>query len=432
MSRRKASDTNGLVAELLKDGGIAIREILAQVFTDILNPESSIPSYWKQTRLKVLFKQGDPQMPNNYRPISILPILYKLFSRIVCSRIHGVLMSAQSCDQAGFRPGYCCDDHLFAVSLLAEKMNEFSRPLWVVAVDFVKAFDTIKHSSLWQSLLEQDVPLVYINCLQRLYAEQQGYVQCDAKSRLLKIKKGTKQGDPISPILFNAALEKAMAKAKQKWMEKKWGVQLGYGKDGILTNLRFADDVLLVGRSLFQAQEMLKDLIIQARAVGLEIHPGKTCIMNNGIGQGQGAQSVEVDGKEVKVLARAESTKYLGRLLNLREPTDVEINFRIQRAWAKFAVYKSELTDKHYSLFQRLRLFNAVVTPTALYGASSWAMTAAREQTLRTAQRKLLQSILGQGRKSIQSSSSSIDSSSTSAAEDEEMDEGETLESWVQ
>ena len=215
--------------------------------------------------------------------------------------------------------------------------------------------------------------------------------------------------------------------------EKKRGVQLGYGKDGILTNLRFADDVLLVGRSLFQAQEMLKDLIIQARAVGLEIHPGKTCIMNNGTGQGQGGQSVEVDGKEVKVLARAESTKYLGRLLNLREPNDVEINFRIQRAWAKFAVYTSELTDKHYSLFQRLRLFNAVVTPTVLYGASSWAMTAAREQTLRTAQRKMIRSILGQGRKFIPKSS--IVSSSTSAAEgdeEEEMDEGETLESWVQ
>jgi hypothetical protein len=137
-----------------------------------------------------------------------------------------------------------------------------------------------------------------------------------------------------------------------------------------------------------------------------------------------------VDGKEVKVLARADSTKYLGRLLNLCEPNDVEINFRIRSAWAKFAIFKSELTDKHYSLFQRLRLFNAVVTPTVLYGASSWAMTAAREQTLRTAQRKMIRSNLGQGRRFI--SKSSIDSSSTSAAEEDEekeMDEGETLES---
>lgn len=197
-----------------------MRGILAVLFSDILKPGSNVPSYWKQTRLKVLFKQGDPQMPENYRPISILPILYKLFSRIVCSRIQGVLMAAQNCDQAGFRPGYCCDDHLFAISLLAEKMNEPSRPLWVVAVDFIKAFDTIKHSSLWQSLLEQGVPVVYINCLQRLYSEQQGYVQCDAKSKCFKIGRGAKQGDPISPILFNAALEKAMAIVKQKWVGK--------------------------------------------------------------------------------------------------------------------------------------------------------------------------------------------------------------------
>ena len=206
-----------------------------------------------------------------------------------------------------------------------------------------------------------------------------------------------------------------------------------YGKHGTLTNLRFADVVLLVGTSLYQAREMLKDLVTEARAVGFEIHPAKTCILNNRFGQGKGTRAVEMDGKEVKVLARTESTKYLGLLLNLCEPNDVEINFRIQRAWAKFAIYKSELTDKHYSLFQRLRLFNAVVTPTVLYGASSWAMTAAREQTLRTAQRKMIRSILGQGRKIIPKSS--IDSSSTSAAEEdeeEEMDEGETLESWVQ
>ena len=192
MSRRKACDENGLVAELLKDGGCTIREILAQVFSDILKPTASVPKYWKQTRPRVLFKQGDPQLPGNYRPISILPILYKLFSRIICSRVQGILVSAQSCDQAGFRPGYCCDDHLFAISIMAEKMNEYNRPLWVAAVDFVKAFDTIKHSSLWQSLLEQSAPLVYIHCLQRLYTEQHGYAQGDVKRRQLKIERGTK------------------------------------------------------------------------------------------------------------------------------------------------------------------------------------------------------------------------------------------------
>ena len=89
----KSADSKGVVMELLKHSGDDFLEIVAQVFTDILDPASDIPEYWKQTRLKVLFKKGDPQLPDNYRPISILPILYKLFSKVLCARIKDVLIA---------------------------------------------------------------------------------------------------------------------------------------------------------------------------------------------------------------------------------------------------------------------------------------------------------------------------------------------------
>jgi hypothetical protein len=202
-----------------------------------------------------------------------------------------------------------------------------------------------------------------------------------------------------------------------------------YGKEGYLTNLRFADDLLLVGRSLFQVREMLSDLMEEASKVGLLIHPSKTKILNNGIGNGQTQQSVVVGGRSIDILKRQGSTMYLGRLLNLLEPTDTEINFRIKRAWAKFAIFKKELTDKDYSLYQRMRLFHAVVTPTVLYGSGTWAMTASRDQALRTTQRKMLRSILGCGRKPAESSS---DSSLSLELVEEEINEYEVLESWVQ
>ena len=70
------------------------------------------------------------------------------------------------------------------------------------------------------------------------------------------------------PIFFNAALAKAMDNAKRKWGPKRWGIQIGSGKDGTITNLRFADDVVLVGTSLFQVRRILNDLIMEARTVG--------------------------------------------------------------------------------------------------------------------------------------------------------------------
>ena len=382
--------------------------------------------------MKVLLKKGNPQLPDNYRPIAIIPMLYKLFSKILHARVKHILVAAQSVDQAGFRPGFSCDDHLFAVTLIADKLKEFHKPLWLVVVDFKKAFDSIEHGSLWDSLSEQKVPSAYIQCLQNLYTDQRAYVDTDKKSKHLHIGRGTKQGDPISPSLFNATLEKCMRAAKARWVRKKWGISVGYGEEGQLTNLRFADDIMLLGRSLSQVKEMLADLVREAGKVGLEIHPDKTKIMNNGIGIHQNVCEVEVAGRTIEILPRDQSAMYLGRLLNLGSLHDTELDHRLRRAWAKFGAFKQQLLDPDYSLFQRLRLFQATVTPTALYGSCSWSMTQAREHTLRTAQRKMLRAILGRGRRRIEKS----DDSSHSSLPSEPFQPGEEdevhLESWVE
>ena len=131
---------------------------------------------------------------------------------------------------------------------------------------------------------------------------------------------------------------------------------------------------------------------------------------------------------QVEVLRREAGTMYLGRLLSLWDARDTEINHRMRRAWAKFGAFKKELTDKGYSLFQRLRLFNSLVTPSILYGCASWVMTASREQTIRTTQRKMLRAILGKGRRPIENCSS--DTSTDAAVE--ELEVTEQIESWVE
>ena len=245
-----------------------------------------VPDYWKSSSIGILLKKGDERLPENYRPICIIPILYKLFSRVVCGRIKNRLTAEQSEDQAGFRPDYSCEDHLFTITMLTEKCNEFNLPLWVATLDFKKAFDSISHASIWESLASHGVQHIDINILSRLYHGQHAKVVGEAVSRNFAIKKGTKQGDPVSPILFNSVLEQVMRKVKLRWSEKKYGVQLGHVNSTIVTNLRFADDILLVGRSLPQIKRMLADVIDEGKKIGLELNPQKTKIQHNGIGYG--------------------------------------------------------------------------------------------------------------------------------------------------
>ena len=116
----KARDKNGIAAEMIKVDCPELRDMMLEVFNDILQPEASPPSEWRQTRLVVLLKKGDPALPSNYRPIAILPVRNKLFSRMLCARLQATIMQQQSVDQAAYRKGFCTQDHLLCTTLLIE------------------------------------------------------------------------------------------------------------------------------------------------------------------------------------------------------------------------------------------------------------------------------------------------------------------------
>eukprot|EP00973_Karenia_brevis_P020217 2774566-Karenia_brevis.AAC.1 len=83
--------------------------------------------------------------------------------------------------------------------MLTETSLEFNRPLWVCAVDFKKAFDSVEHGAIWKALLRQGVDSRYVHMLSELYAGQTGCITGGGTSKEFAIKRGTKQGDPLSP-----------------------------------------------------------------------------------------------------------------------------------------------------------------------------------------------------------------------------------------
>ena len=141
----------------------------------------------------------------------------------------------QPLDQTGFRPNTGIDDAFVVLECLSSKSLEWNAPIWFASLDLTKAFDPIEYSPLFDALLQQSVPRCYCTLLWKLYKGQTGSVH---GSERFNIERGVKQGDVISPILFNAGLEHAMRTWKAKLVHH--GVQLGHGSR--LTNIRYADD----------------------------------------------------------------------------------------------------------------------------------------------------------------------------------------------
>ena len=99
--------------------------------------------------------------------------------------------------------------------------------------------------------------------------------------------------------------------------------------------------------------------------------------------------------RAIEVMAFSNSVAYLGRTLCMHKQHDTEVSARLAKAWKKFFALKADLCGKHASLRTRLKLFEATVTPTLLYGSGSWTMTVERERLLKTTQRRMLRWMLG-------------------------------------
>jgi hypothetical protein len=173
---------------------------------------------------------------------------------------------------------------------------------------------------------------------------------------------------------------------------------------------------------------MLEDLIAAISRVGLSMHARKTMILTNQTG---GSKCLNAAGTCIDILAPEESTMYLGRKFSLHRLHDTEVDNRIQQAWRKYWAHRTELCGKGYRLKDRLRLFNAVVTPSVLYSCGTWTMTTERTRRLRTAQRMMLRKVINTKRKLITEITASSSSGTSSECSYTQKDDDTLLEPWV-
>ena len=165
------------------------------VFPDSLNIANVIP----------LFKSDDPMCFNNYRPVSLLSNLSKVFEILMFNRLMNFLEKFQILyeNQFGFRKD--CSTHMALLTLVDKLTQALENGEYVVGVflDFSKAFDTVDHSILLEKLFHYGIRVSAYSWFQSYLSNRSQCATYDGvKSSLGSIKCGVPQGSILEPLLF--------------------------------------------------------------------------------------------------------------------------------------------------------------------------------------------------------------------------------------
>ena len=378
---RKSPGPDDIATELLRYGGDMTLNKLHEICTEVWDT-GTWPEEWTQSVFIPIPKKGDLSQCTNYRTITLVSHASKILLRVILERMQCKLEGEISQEQAGFRPRRGTRDQITNLRIILEKARERNQPLYFCFIDFKKAFDMVKHDQLWLSMLEMGFPPHMVEILRNLYRQQRAAVRtAKLTSAWFRVKKGVRQGCNLSPCLFNILAEQVMRKALQGFSG---GFKIG-GK--IITNLRYADDIVLVATSQDKLQELVQCVESAGKEYNMLINSAKTKVMTST------ADTLTVMAEGVK-LEQVESFPYLGSRISKDGDCEKEVKARMAIGMTVMVKLTKMWKNKAISNSTKLRLLRALVWPTATYGCESWTLRKTEERRIEAFENKCIRKML--------------------------------------
>ena len=325
LKKGKAAGPDGTISEFLKNSACSVVPFLVRYLNKLFS-SGLYPDNWSEAVIQPLHKKGDPNIPDNYRGISLLNICGKLYSYIINKRLTQWIEenSIISESQAGFRKRYSTVDQLFTLVALIQKQLCNHRKLYVAFIDFRKLI-------LWSV---PNCGTFYENVKGKMYQA----IVCMYKVVKAKVRSGSdltdsfmcprglKQGDICSPILFSMFIDEL---ANEIMKRGRHGIQLTPYLVQIFI-LMFADDVILASYTVCGLQNQLNIVWETAERLGVAVNLDKSNIivfMN-----GDHIVSCEKCVYGENVMTVVNQYKYLGIYLSTRLTFSHALNDMAQRA----------------------------------------------------------------------------------------------------
>ena len=307
-----------------------------------------------------------------------MSIAGKILARLMLNRLikHIEKIGLIPESQCGFRPNRGTSDMTFALRQLQEKSRLQGVDLYLLFIDFTKAFDTVNREGLWRILVKAGCPGLFVSLISSFYDNRKVSVrEGNDKSPSFGVTSGTKQGCVLAPTLFSIFFYMMLLvafKGTSDGVDIKSRFDVGMGRVktnhfnaptkvtiSTIRDLLFADDCAVTANTLEGLQRLSDRFSAAACRFGLIISIKKTEVLYQPApGEPYVPPVINIEGKQLKAV---ETFKYLGSTVSNDASLDAEITSRIARATAAFGRLTKRLwTNRNIRLNTKIAVYRAL------------------------------------------------------------------------
>ena len=229
--------------------------ILCTIF-NICRAAGRVPSDWKRSTVTLLPKGGDGSIVRNWRPICLQNTIYKLYSASIARRIADWAISSNAIlpSQKGFLPYDGCAEHSFILRSILNDSRRARRNVLIAWLDLRDAFGSVSHDLMLLMMSRLGLVGKTLTVVADIYRGSTIAIKTGKNSLTPDIpqQRGVKQGCPLSPLLFNIAMEGML----RHLATCPHGYRIGEGVN--INHLAYADDVCILAGSRMQGQVLLE------------------------------------------------------------------------------------------------------------------------------------------------------------------------------
>lgn len=279
---KELDDLYAIAVEDRKEG-FDILKILTTVFRDIRSHGIDERAGFAEGWMCPIYKKKDPTDISNYRPITLLNTDYKLLTKSLALQLVEPIHKLIHPDQAGFIPRRSIFNHIRLASTVINYAEVMEEDGVIVALDQEKAYDKIRHDYLWETLKAFNIPKEFIEVVRSLYENAHTEVAINGVlSKPFKVTRGVRQGDPLSCLLFDIAIEPLACRFRS--CEELEGFAIPGVDERLIINL-FADDTTLYLSKNDRFDKVESLLRAWCKAAGAKFNIEKTEIIPVGSGR---------------------------------------------------------------------------------------------------------------------------------------------------